>query len=521
MPKLLLIVPPCFIGRELDFEIGFPVHLVFLARSARLTGWNVDYLDMTLEEKEGHDSFAILGGLLSDRTLCAVGISNHTVRTSITTRAVAERVKAQRPELKIIVGGVNSTFMWRELLETCPEIDYVLRGYGQRGLGSLLAFLDAGAPLRAPGLAYRTADGVSTLAMESVAADDFAVPLIEDLPVGRYLEWTRTYPLLTHTGCGFSCNFCTSVMPGPYQSREVYRDVKDVIREMTMALDAGFERFFVSDNIFTSQREKALLLCRAMSGVGIPRRTTWVCMTRVELVDEELLRAMRAAGCVNVAFGVETAGRRGWTDLRKGRYSEDVIMKAFRLTRAAGIGTTAYLMLGLPSQTAEDIEETIELVRVLDPDYRVVSFFQPFPGTAYWNDPQEFGLSEIVPLEDWNFHEEPVCRTAHLGKADLLRAATRLYLDRGSARAAAIDVDHDSLVWRSDSSAMASLPEPVSDAFRLCDGSLTITGILNRCHQQHGSRGRLIALYWLSSALADGTMDILFANCDMEVRNGV
>jgi anaerobic magnesium-protoporphyrin IX monomethyl ester cyclase len=516
--KVLLIVPPCFTGRELDFEIGFPVHLALLGRVAQQAGWDVDYLDMTLEEKEGHDSFNTLTLKLWGE-LAVVGISNHTVRTSVTTKEVAERVKSARPDVKVVVGGVNSTFMWRELLEDCPAIDYILRGYAQPGLLQLLKCVEADAPVKAPGLATRVTGGFHAEPLATVTPADFAIPALDQLEVSRYLEWTQTYPILTHTGCGFSCNFCTSVMPGPYQNLEVHRASSDVVAEMKQAMDAGFERFFFSDNIFSSRRDRSLDLCAAMSDAGIQNRATWVCMTRVEFVDEELLHAMSSSGCINVAFGVETAGARGWADLRKGRFSEDTIQKAFRLTKAAGIGTTAYLMLGAPYQTMEDIDGTVELVRELNPDYRVVSFFQPFPGTPYWTDPQKYGLSDIAPLEKWNFHEGPICRTALLSKPDLLDAAIRLYLDRAPARPQGIDVHRDALMLRVDASAIGGLPDAVSDVFALCDGSMSISETLRLCHLRHGSRGRLIALYWLSSTLADETMAVVSVYSRKEVRD--
>ena len=292
MPKVLFVIPSCFIGRELDFEIGFPVHLAILARVARQEGWCADYLDMTLEEKEGLDSFAELATLLQDEKLQLVGISNHTVRTSVTTRAVAERIKSIRPDVKVVVGGVNATFMWRELFEWCSGIDYVLRGYGQPGLRGLLQRLNGCETAIAPGLVSRSSEDFYVQPIAAITPEDFASPSLDGLPVARYLEWTHTYPLLTHTGCGFSCNFCTSVMPGPYQNREVYRPPDDVVAEMIQALDLGFNRFFFSDNVFTSNRTRCLELCTAIRTAGIPDRGDWVCMTRVEFVDEGIDRAM-------------------------------------------------------------------------------------------------------------------------------------------------------------------------------------------------------------------------------------
>ena len=508
MPNVLFVIPPCFIGRELDFEIGFPVHLAILARVARQEGWSANYLDMTLEEKDGLDSFAQLAMLLQDKELQLVGITNHTVRTSVTTRAVAEQIKSIRPDVKVVVGGVNATFMWRELLEWCSAIDFILRGYGQPGLRGLLKRMNGAAVEITPGLVSRCLDDFRVEPIAAVTPEDFASPSLDGLPVARYLEWTHAYPLLTHTGCGFSCNFCTSVMPGPYQNLEVYRPPADVVAEMIQAVDLGFKRFFFCDNVFTSNRARCLELCNAIRAAGIPDRSDWVCMTRVEFVDEKILWTMRSAGCLNIAFGVESAGPAQWKSLRKGRFAPDTIHKAFSLTRRAGIGSTAYLMLGNPFQTQEDIDATADLIREVDPDYRVVSFFQPFPGTPYWSSPESFGLSDIAPLEQWNFHEAPICKTKSLSKSALMEAATRFYLERSVASSLIPSVD--SLTFTgSFPKEYGDVPEPVRDAFSWADGTRTVTDILDRVCKAHGTRGRLIALYWLAAANREGTIQLL------------
>jgi hypothetical protein len=295
-------------------------------------------------------------------------------------------------------------------------------------------------------------------------------------------------------------------MPGPYQSKEVYRPIEDVTAEMTAALDLGFERFFISDNLFTSRREYCLSLCDMIKSERIADRCSWVCMTRVEFVDPELLRAMRKAGCVNVAFGVETASVNQWKTLRKGRFSEEAVQSAFRLTREAGIGTTAYLMLGSPSQTETDVDSTIDLIREIDPDFRVVSYFQPFPGTPYWQDPEKFGLSEIAPFEDWNFHEAPICRTKHFTKPQLEEAAVKLYLQR--EKLSLLNPSIDAIEVNDCNFVSDAVPPAALDALSWANSNTTLKELLERVDRKHGSRGRLIALYWLSAALKNGVASI-------------
>lgn len=506
MPKVLLVIPPCFTNRELDFEIGFPVNLLLLGHQVRAEGWDVDYLDMTLEEKEGCDSFTELDRRLGDPAVGLIGISNHTVRTSVTTRGVAQHVKSQRPDVSVVVGGVNATFMFQELVESCRAIDYVLRGYAQPGVRALLASLSGGHDVAIPGAVMRRNGVIHVEPFVHPSPEDFIAPSFDGLDVARYLHWTKTYPLLTHTGCGFACNFCTSVMPGPYQNKEVYRPVVDVLCEMRQATNAGFERFFMTANIFTSQKAYCLELCDALKMDANLTGASWVCMTRVEFIDQEVVNAMHSAGCENIAFGVETAGVEQWRSLKKGRFSEEVVSNAFRLTRKAGMETTAYVMLGAPEQTKDDIDNTIKLVRDLDPDYRVVSFFQPFPGTPYWESPRRYGLSEIAPLEAWNFHEAPICRTRHLDKASLTEAAFRLYLECDGSRTN-FDPRSDSLEFVS---AVPDISDDifscVRDVFSDLRNVMPVNELLENVNKKHGTRGRLIALYWLSAAMRDGLL---------------
>lgn len=406
-----------------------------------------------------------------------------------------------------MVGGVNATFMWRELLKDCPPIDYVLRGYAQPGLRALLNNLSEKKDEPVPGLAaYRRGEYFSEN-ITAITRDDLVFPLPGGIDVDRYLEWTKVYPLLTHTGCGFSCNFCTSVMPGPYQNKEVYREPEDIVAEMRTAVELGFERFFMSANIFTSKPTKCLELCNAIKEAKLQERASWVCMTRVELVNPDLLKAMRQAGCVNIAFGVESVGKSQWTSLNKGRYSDDTVYRAFDLTKEAGIETTSYLMLGAPDQSAEDIEETIDVVREINPDYRVISFFQPFPGTPYWESPERYGLEGIAPLAEWNFHEAPICSTKHMSKPELFDAAVRLYLDRGGTfklKSATDVLENVGNSTEFDEEA----PEAARRAFSSLNAGKSVSDVLEDVAEACGTRGRLIALYWLSSGLRDGSLKI-------------
>jgi len=116
-------------------------------------------------------------------------------------------------------------------------------------------------------------------------------------------------------------------------------------------------------------------------------------------------------------------------------------------------------------------------------------------------------LSEIAPLDQWNFHEAPICRTKHMDKQALETAAIRLYLDRSAH--SKLNLDVDVLEGTSTFETIQTGHPALVYASRLIqDQSLPIRTLLDRMVVQYGSRGRLIALYWLSTALRTGYIKI-------------
>jgi pyruvate-formate lyase-activating enzyme len=504
--RVLLVVPPVFLDPKPDFEVGFPVSLAHLGRIASEEGWEVTYVDMALEAKDGLDGFARLAAALSDAQTRVVGVTSHTVRASSTTCAVAKFVKARRPDIEVVVGGVNATFAARPLLTNCPAIDVVLRGYAQPAWRTYLA--NGRADPAIPGVVTRETPTGPLTAPPPVLASEFRAPCIADLPAHRYLRWTSTYPILARMGCGFSCRFCTSVMPGPYQRKEVARPIPDVLDELCHATNLGFRRFAFSDNVFTSDPDYVTALCEAIRASGLSRRAAWSCMTRVEAVSRPLLAQMRDAGCTDVAFGVEGAGPDQWRSLRKGRYSEDTIDSAFAATKAEGIASTAFLILGAPDQTPADVEETMRLIRRVRPDHRVVNFFQPFPGTQYWDDPERYGLADLAPTEQWAFSEGPICTTRYFDKAGLWRAAVRLQLECPHGDTLNPDAVVPVLV-PGYKPAAAAVPRAVAAAVTWLDNRPTVAEWLERMADTFSLRDRLVGLYWLTQGVRDSVVRLV------------
>jgi len=151
----------------------------------------------------------------------------------------------------------------------------------------------------------------------------------------------------------------------------------------------------------------------------------WWCCGRVNIVNEEVLTKMKEAGCITVYYGIESGSQEILDYINKGITLEQA-KNAIEITKKAGIRTSAYFMLGFPSETEADVRKTIEFNKRLPLDeHDTFSILTPFPGTELYKITKEEGL---LLNEDWDTYYNrragdvlPPIRTRHLSSKDLLR----------------------------------------------------------------------------------------------------
>ena len=184
--------------------------------------------------------------------------------------------------------------------------------------------------------------------------------------------------MFTSRGCPYQCIFCDR----PHLGKKFRaRSAKNVVDEMEACVELGIREFLVYDDTFTIQRQRVLDVCdeitRRKLDIG------WDIRARVNTVDEEMLRRLRQAHCERIHYGVEAGTDRVLKVLQKGITLEQA-RQAFRATKRAGISTLAYFMIGAPTETREEILQTIAFARSLDPDFVHITIVTPFPGTRLY-----------------------------------------------------------------------------------------------------------------------------------------
>jgi radical SAM superfamily enzyme YgiQ (UPF0313 family) len=328
-----------------------------------------------------------------------IGISAVTPLVASAIKLV-NLIKERFPKKIVVLGGPHPTLLPKETLESCKNIDYIVKGEGEERLVWLLEYL-AGKRKKEnlDGLAFSESGEIVDLPQRSHLEnlDSMLFPARDLVSIKKYSKFieSRKKPattIITSRGCPFDCTYCSKPIFGRL-CRE--RSPENILEEMELLKERyGIKEFIFYDDTFTLNRDRVAKLCRLLIDKKI--NVYWKCETRVNLVDEELLKLMKAAGCYLIGYGIESGSQRVLDVLKKGITRAEVI-KAADITKKAGIEVLGYFMLGIPGEKEKEIEETIRFAKDLNIDYAQFSIATAYPGTELY----QIAKKENKIPKDW------------------------------------------------------------------------------------------------------------------------
>jgi anaerobic magnesium-protoporphyrin IX monomethyl ester cyclase len=225
--------------------------------------------------------------------------------------------------------------------------------------------------------------------------------------------------LMASRGCPFNCSYCCHLW-----GRKVrFRSVDNIIEEIKLVRSRyGTTQFEFKDDSFTVARKRTIQLCERIVAERLD--INWGCSTRVNLLDEELVEKMKAGGCNAVKLGIETGSERILKETDKGVTFEQM-RKAALLLNKHSLFWSGYFMMGLPTETEEDIRRTYDFMKELNPYYAGLGVYNPFPKTKLFEQGVRMGLlHEDVELEHFfttnpkdYYFVDPARRVAAVGGA--------------------------------------------------------------------------------------------------------
>ncbi len=418
MAKVLLISPPFYRLMRSHYN-GLDLGLSYIASFLRRGGhevviYNADFYDddhyldqrrlfanfdhfkIALDNLE-HPIWREVRFAIGDIAPDFIGIQVYT-GTFISAGNVAAIAREVDPVVKIIAGGTHPTLDPAGTIKS-GVYDYVVRGEGEQVMLDIANNAD---PRGIKSLTFIDSDG-------KVVNNDHN-GFIEDLDSLPFPMRDGFYPakgkvdvgaVITSRGCPFECTYCAS--PRIWERKVRYRSVDNVLAELEYMVKArGVELVRFQDDTFTLNKARTMEILDKMMTKGL--NVKWLCDTRIDVLDAEMLRMMKRSGCVRLKTGVESGSDKILKKIKKG-ISVDQVKKTVKLIKNTGIPLTAYFMIGFPGETDEDIRKTIGLADEINADYNSLSIVAPYFGTQVYKDLIDSGFDFTKPHWEYFYHQ--------------------------------------------------------------------------------------------------------------------
>jgi anaerobic magnesium-protoporphyrin IX monomethyl ester cyclase len=374
-----------------------PLGIAYLGAVAEKAGHTVIAIDCQAEKLTPETFRSRIAATSSD----IIGVTATTLLYKSAMKLVTI-AKEEQPNATTVLGGSHGTFWDKNALKEYPALDVVVRREGEQTLVELAEKLEAQTNLSGVlGITYRDGDKI-------VRNPDR--PFIEDLdslpfPAHHLLPLENLkhngkiiFPLVSSRGCVYWCDFCSTVRMFGRGYR--WRSAKNVVDEMELIHDRyGVDQVTFYDDAFSVNRERVIEICRELHTRKL--KLKWDCGTRVDMVDRELLKTMYDAGCFAVWLGVESGSELILGAMNK-KIKIDQTRQAYKTAHQIGLMTIANVVLGFPGETEKTAQETINLVKELNPDDVGFYIATPYPGTPMYEQVIKNGWLRITDFDKFD-----------------------------------------------------------------------------------------------------------------------
>jgi len=317
-----------------------------------------------------------------------VGFNVLTMNRVNTFKAI-EFMRVVYPQIKIVLGGIHATLMYEQILKKYPEV-IIIRGEGEITFADLLKNLDN----------LHNVDGIAFWENDRVVLNKNR-ELISDLDIlpfpkhSLFFEGDRTTAsILTSRGCPNNCSFCCL---NPISKRTVrFRSKENVINEIKYLIDKfpKLKSVWIHDDSFFLDNLRVISICEDIIKYDLHKKVSFTCSGRFKPITQDMVNWLEKANFRTVMFGLESGSNRILARCNK-HITQDDAEKAIRMFVGKDIDVSLFLIVGLPGEDWESVNETCDLVTRLQKikymAFKDIGILIVYPGTEVYDAVKDAG----------------------------------------------------------------------------------------------------------------------------------
>ena len=411
--KILLMIPPVGVlyGSYKDLAPSRPpLGLAYIAAVLEKNNYKVKIFDGGIYTTE-EDLSKEIEEYKPD--LVGMSVTSLTFKEALKS---AKKIKELNPEIKIVIGGPHISIDADNTMKY-EEFDIGVIGEGEETLLEVVQHFEKNKDLdKIKGILYRKNGKV-------IKTEDRApIKNLDDLPFpSRHLlpspdKYKQTpfkntrFPqtsMVSSRGCPYNCTFCSQY---PFKHMFRFHSAKYVIEEIEHLIkDYGIKEVAFQDDVFTLNKNRVIEICNEI--INRKLDITWSCWARVTMVDEELLKLMRKAGCIAISYGIEAADDETLKTIKKNITIEQIKI-AVKATNKTGIYCIGHFILGYPFDTRETMKKRLDFAKSLPLDGATFSTLIPFPMSDVYETAKtqygEYDQDFIYGEKKYGSHNTPI-----------------------------------------------------------------------------------------------------------------
>jgi radical SAM superfamily enzyme YgiQ (UPF0313 family) len=431
MSDFFLLAHSFKVSKYNDKKVNYfaPLGLLSIAVFAELNGYDTSVIDMTLKQ----NSIAKVIERIEIEKPLLIGICAHTENIDLVLKTT-KYIKTKYPYIKIAIGGPHASLEPKYCLNS-KFVDFVVIKEGEATFVELLEAISSDQSAikysDISGIMYRESKTLVRSKVRLPISDLDLLPLIKREFIGFDVYKKRIINMYTSRGCPAKCIYCaaTALSGASYRTRDIDNVYLEILL-INSSIEYKQYEMYIIDDTFTaiaSRVERFTELIKKYKYQFI-----WRCESRIDVMNEEMLKCMAESGCINIQYGIESGSQEVLNGIRKNINLERA-REIIELTYRSGITICTSFMIGHYCDNKDTMRETINMIKELYEKYDrsieiFLSYNTPFPGTWQYTHREKLGL-RIAVTDNCEFTlTDPVVETDNFTLEDQKRIFYENYI---------------------------------------------------------------------------------------------